>query len=335
MKLTILSQDNAVKERPFSRVAQIVTKLIFMGHDVKYVYGLNKFNFFHKLNEIKNDHILVSIGFKPGIFTSITKKILKNNIVIHDWIDLYAEIQTTKGLKERILFPFLQKIEEWIIKSSDYIITNSIYNRIKAEIMGKSPIYIPNGIDKKIFDLKKKNFIKKKYDKPIVLYIGGLAKFKNIEPLIRSVKNLDCYLMLVGNGEREKLKNIASKNIIFIGRVPRERVPYYIKIADICCSPVDWDANLKVYEYMYMGKAVLSIKGRPELLLKDGYNALIVDPTERGLSDGIRLLLENTDLKKRMEKNAKKFKVYDWNDVVKMYIKNLEKIYDESNIRIQ
>jgi len=326
MKLILLTREDAFKKRPFGRTAQLMKRFKKMGYESKNIFDFSLRNFCFKLKEIdERDSIIISTGLKPGIFAVILGK-LKKIKIIHDWTDAYAEIQKSKGIIGKILFSFIKKIENWIIKSSDYVITLSLDNKIKGKELGKNVVYIPEGIDKKLFKNADGSTIKKKFDKPIVLYVGSLISFKNVKYLIKAVDGLDCYLLIVGNGSVNNMRKIAPDNVVFIGQVDQKKVPSFIDAADICCSPSNWDGSLKLLEYAYLGKPIVAVKGRPELLFKNEIDVLIVDPSIFGLKCGIEKLLNNEKLRQKLSRNIKKFKVHDWDEIAKIYINTVKKL---------
>lgn len=318
-----MTQEDALKERPFGRCAQLIVNMRRAGYDAVNVFGLSVSDFVQKLNNIDKNDILISMGFKPGIFAALFKKI-KPRMVIHDWADAYAEIQASKNIATRLLFPLFDLLEKYIIESSDFVITHSMFNKNKAEKLGKNTKYIPNGVDKKIFANLDGEKIKRNYDKPIVLYIGGIANFKNTQILTKAVDGLDCCLLIIG-AYSEKFKKNIPNNAFFLGEKRREKIPPYVDAAEICCSPVDWDGNLKVCEYLYLGKPIITITGKPELIFKNRENALICKPTVPDFRNGIKELLNNQSLREKISRNARKFKIYDWSELAKIYVEEIKK----------
>lgn len=100
-----------------------------------------------------------------------------------------------------------------------------VYNQIDLEQFSKnvSPIY--------------------KKDKPIILNIGVLRKIKNQECLLRAIKNLDVYLVLIGDGEMySELNNLSKKlgiekKVIFVRSVKHSEIQNYYASAKIFAIP--------------------------------------------------------------------------------------------------
>jgi len=79
----------------------------------------------------------------------------------------------------------------------------------------------------------------------VLIYVGRLAKEKNLKELIEFMSNLESNkvsLLIVGDGpERYELEDMAhhicgSSNIVFTGRVDRDDVNEYYQMADIFVS---------------------------------------------------------------------------------------------------
>jgi glycosyltransferase involved in cell wall biosynthesis len=51
-------------------------------------------------------------------------------------------------------------------------------------------------------------------------------------------------------------------------------------------------------------------------------NALLVDD----LREGLKTLIENKELRKRLAENVKKIKVYTWNEIAEIYLNFLETV---------
>jgi len=108
----------------------------------------------------------------------------------------------------------------------------------------KKPIkVIPNGIDIDKFNISKSDILKKqlelKKDDKIILYMGRLAKEKDVDFLIESFKIIsnqtqNSYLVIAGDGpEKQTLEKLTKKlnlekRVIFLGYVA------YEKVTEIC-----------------------------------------------------------------------------------------------------
>lgn len=119
-----------------------------------------------------------------------------------------------------------------------------VYNHLISyanENGAKNVEVIINQIDLEQFSNNIKPAIKK--DKPIIMNVGVLRKIKNQECLIYAIKNLDVYLVLIGDGEMYlELKNLTKKlgienKVIFIKSVPHSQIQNYYASAIIFAIP--------------------------------------------------------------------------------------------------
>ena len=136
----------------------------------------------------------------------------------------------------------------------------------------KVPIYVvPTGINLDKFNNpptqdwidRKKKELGLAPNKKVVLFLGRLAKEKNIDELIAMTKFLpdDISLLIVGGGpDYERLLEIRDKmelsegKVIFTGMVSPEEVPYYYRLGDVFSSSSTSETQgLTYYEAMACG----------------------------------------------------------------------------------
>ena len=75
-------------------------------------------------------------------------------------------------------------------------------------------------------------------------------------------------LLIVGDGDAyEDLQSLSQDQVILAGRKPYEEIPAYIAASDICLLPANHQEKImqnivpiKMYEYMAMGKPVVTTK---------------------------------------------------------------------------
>ena len=168
-----------------------------------------------------------------------------------------------------------------------------------------------------------------------ILFTGSFLSWHGVDVLINSFRRVvDQYpnvkLMLIGDGPtrtdmEEKVKQLALQDRVeFAGDVPHEEIPLFLQKADICVAPYKklssemWFSSLKLFEYMYMEKAIVaSNAGQISKILQHGYSGLLVEPDDPiDLAGAILELLLDPEKAKMMGKNAKKQVVngYTWED---------------------
>ena len=213
----------------------------------------------------------------------------------------------------------------------DAIIIISDYLRMSVESLGidsEKIFYVHTGYDKKLFlDLDEQNIsvIRNKLkikNEILITYTGSLAEWKSTNFILEASKffRKDVKFVIVG-GSIEEInkfrKKYDDKKISFHGRVPHKMIPYYLHASDILVMytpPIDKIkglssfAPLKLLEYMAAGKPILA----PELpwikdVIKNMKNGILFDPNSpKDLAEKIDFIIDNTDIMKKISKDAKK-----------------------------
>jgi glycosyltransferase involved in cell wall biosynthesis len=222
--------------------------------------------------------------------------------------------------------------EELILRKSNAVIASTpqeVKNILDLYgVTGENVDLIRAGVDERLFKpIKKTDAIKETgldFEK-IVLFVGRITKAKGIRILIKALKKLkieynnELKLLIIGGDissvmhseieSREKkyikkqIKELnLSDDVIFLGPVERERLPYYYSLADICVIPSLYESfGLVAVEAMTCGTPVIASKaGGLAYTVKNGYSGLHFVP---GRSDHLakKILEIITDSEKLRE----------------------------------
>jgi glycosyltransferase involved in cell wall biosynthesis len=201
----------------------------------------------------------------------ILKKFFKKDLTFDSQGSVVGEL-TSHGTikKDKTLSRLLFKIEKYITKRADKIITSTegLKNFIEANIKTNSPIEVIKDLpDTSLFNPNVEpaelNLPK---DKKIVTYFGGLQEYKGINHLIKAIPLIDreAHFLIMGYPE-EQCKKLAEslgvrERITFTGKVPYELAPSHLKLANIAVSPKtleSGEANFKIYNYLAMNLPVV------------------------------------------------------------------------------
>lgn len=196
--------------------------------------------------------------------------------------------------------------EELILRRANAVIASTpqevknildLYN-----VTGENIDLIRAGVDERLFrPIEKTDAIKETgldFEKTI-LFVGRITKAKGLRILIKALKKLktdfnkELKLFIVGGDisgvmhseieSREKKyikKQInelnLSDDVIFLGPVEREKLPYYYSLADICVVPSLYESfGLVAVEAMACGTPVIASKaGGLAHTVKNGYSGL-------------------------------------------------------------
>lgn len=200
----------------------------------------------------------------------------------------------------------LRYIEKQGLNKADLIVgTMPLIDDYVFNIINKKrpTFYSPNGlsiystftdirekVDKSVLDFKDKH-------EKIIVYSGSVGHSNNLGPLIEVISasnrlNLSSFgFIFVGDGDlndlyKERLKN--HNNVIFIGRIPPEKIYSYLNLADILYLSVKLSIRFhygqslnKVLDYLYVGKPIVSTYGGfPNILSEiEGYKITNEEPS--------------------------------------------------------
>lgn len=257
------------------------------------------------INKIKSwnlDIIHSQTEFAIGTVARILGKQL-HIPVVHTYHTIYEEYvhyithghfekSSQKLVEYLILFYCDKTITELIVP------TQKAYNIFKTKYNVKRNIHIiPTGIEverfypentprKDIVAVRKQLNISK--NDFVCIYVGRLAKEKNIEFLLDIFKDLskkheNLKLLIVGDGpDREKYESISKKNqtensIIFTGKVPWDKIPVYYLVSDaFITASTSETQGLTVIEAMAAELPVICIDDESfRIVVADGLDGLI------------------------------------------------------------
>ena len=288
------------------------------GHAVS---GIGKYNL-HKLYfrylRFKPDIIITS--WVPAAFIPIfLKKIgLIKCPIVHRWEDYYEEMMTNYP---RMLVRFM---ENYCAKNADYIVTVLKTRYDISKKLNKKVFLLPYGIiggnEKTKINLNK---LKTKKSNLKVIYSGSQEEWKRVDRIINAAKEVDCDLFLFGEINNSLQKMAEGHNSIhFMGFVDSKEVITILKQADILVNTADHDMCMKFLDYISAGKPILAYNKRSANLFRHLENAYLTDDFKGGL----RELIKNKKLRKKLEKNIKKIKLYSWEEVSSIHLKLYKKI---------
>ena len=246
------------------------------------IYPIRAMNIIRKW---KLDVIHSHTEFSMGTFARIISRQF-NIPLVHTYHTMYEDYThyITKGYFDKSS----KKIVEYLTlfycdKTANELIvpTKKTYDLFKQKYEVDKNIYIiPTGIEIERFyvenvDKKKVNSIKEKLkikdDSFNIVFVGRLAKEKNVDLLLSAQKeiikkNKNINLIIIGDGpDMEEYKETSKKlgidkNTFFTGKVPWEEVPLYYRIADVFATASTTETQgLTVIEAMAASVAPICI----------------------------------------------------------------------------
>lgn len=295
------------------------------------------FRFFLKIRSINPDIIHVqSIPLSvPAFFMRIISN--RNYIVWVQGSDIYAPTA------------FLKLFSPLLLKKASIII--ALTEGMKAEIHKKfkrDTVVIPNGIELDKFKTeltgpsKMQNGVSSPDNYLKIIFVGTLRQIKGIRYLIEAMSiirlnNPHVELVIVGDGEeKEYLQKLTSdlnlnNCVSFVGKVPNDDIPQYMKEADLFVLPsLSESFGIVNIEAMASGLPIVStnVGGLP-YLIKDGINGFLVNPKDPdAIAEKSLLILNDMNLKERIsQNNLAAAKKYSWDYIIERLADEFNKVY--------
>ncbi len=253
---------------------------------------------------------------------------------------------------QKFLQPFGKWMESWNIRHADLVLSINEGLReytIRIGAKREKTGVIRAGIDLERYDPSKVTGeeIRRQYgiakDDIVLFFMGWLYHFSGLKEVARELAKIkDQYpkikLFIVGDGDAyENLKELREQlhledRMILAGKQPFEKIPQLIAAADICLLPA-YDNEImhdivpiKMYEYMAMGKPILSTK-LYGILTEFGNNhgVIYADQPEAVLTKTIELM-DNNSIGGEGEKGKQFVYNNSWNSITDIFERRLENL---------
>lgn len=285
--------------------------------------------------------------FALGLRALATQKYLKLPHV-HTYHTLLVEY---RHYIPKPLTPSKESVAEfsaWFCNMVNRIVapTENIKQELARYGVVKTVHVIPTGIDvdsfekHPSFDVRHRHGISK--NAKLLLYVGRLAKEKNVMFLLQVLKNLlirklDVHLVLVGDGpERSQLEEEAKRleiedRLTFTGALPREHLVNYYQQADLFAFASTTETQgLVVLESLASGTPVVAVaKMGVANVLREGEGALLLEEVDlQKFVDRVESLLSDSKLYDEMKLRGKMYVKKHWS--IHKTVEELEKVYELS-----
>jgi glycosyltransferase involved in cell wall biosynthesis len=283
--------------------------------------------------------ILKKLGFKEYILWNYRPeyaagiRIFNYRRLVYDITDDLAAYKQKKNSE----FNYIKKCTEHIIKKSDLVIVTASTLFEKYKGMSKDISLIPNGYDSDLFSAKvtEEPDDLKGTKTPIIGFIGTLFSFLDydlIEYVVRS--NPEKSFVFIGHCEensRARWRDVTQYNNVFwLGKKKKEDIPAYLNSFDVCINPFIVDnvsrsvSPLKVFEYLAMGKPVVSV--RMESLEKEEVSQYIYfSSSYEDFNEKLNSALQDRNNFKNTL-NYKIIKEYSWDSLFEKVVNSVEKL---------
>lgn len=218
----------------------------------------------------------------------------------------------------------MRKISRDFCNRADCVVapTNSIRRFLLGYGVGKRIEVIPTGIPEEKRPSKDPSWVRERYgipeDAPLAVFVGRLAKEKNIDFLLRafrlvSEREPDAWLMLVGSGPwKDYTRSLARElgiedKVVAPGFVPDKEIMDHYAAADMYVHAATTDTQaLTLVEGMLCGlPAVVVDAYGPAEIVREGGGGLVTKVEEADFADGILRLVQDRQLRSELAQKAK------------------------------
>ena len=321
------SNDNYIKNTEIGRIISIKTPnfdfLGLKGNLIKKLFYNKKIKNFIRIHG--KDYDIVHVHGDVGGLKEF--KNLKTVVTFHGFTA--ANPGYKKYLKRIFLFILSANTEFKNLKYCKKITTVS--NKVKLQIKNytdKNIDVIYNGIDLQKFSVPTKNekyLLRKKLNleinKKFVMFVGTQRYIKGLDIAIDAIKLLNSNkikLNVIGLNDKNNLSNIN-----FLGIIEKSKIIEYYKASDVFIMPSRYEGfSVAVLEAMACGlPIILSNNIGSSEIIQNKINGLKIKNTPENFALGIKIILNNKMLLKRILKNNKKMiKNFDWKLITNKYL---------------
>ena len=274
------------------------------------------------LKEINPDVIRAYNPFIEGWLAANSANELKIPffVSLHTQYDHNRKLARKNNFKKFLALKYTEKfIEPFVLESADKI--TAIYKIIEPYVIKHSsqkPEILHNKVDYSRFS---KGIKIESLPQPLILSVGSLIPVKNHRILIKSMKDIDAHLLIIGNGElyselNDLIKKYNIQNKASIEKsIPHEKIQNYYKSAKIFALAYNTEVEslpMPVMEAMAAGLPI--IIPYP----KEGYSeglekvAIFSKLNPKSFSENFERLLNNSKLREKFaQKSLSKAKDFD------------------------
>jgi glycosyltransferase involved in cell wall biosynthesis len=307
-------------------------------------------NIIEVINLCINENIKIihaTTNYWNGIVASCVCKYL-NIKCIYELRELWNEsimLQKPEVLHSDIV-KMISIQEKYILSNVDKVLIlndtqNNMYNS------NVDVLYDATYINDKSNDIIKNKLLTKHnlHNKIVIGFVGSLTAHQNIEHIFKSIKIINddkLMFVIIGDGSHKNSlldyvkTNGLNDNVLYLGKLKYNEAIKYYQIFDMCifprknCELYNFKSCYKIIESMSNGVPVITsnMKATSEYIT-DGETGLLYEPDDiNSLVDKVKALIDNTDLRKLLSKNALEFITKNNRDLNGVCIK-LGNIYDE------
>jgi glycosyltransferase involved in cell wall biosynthesis len=252
----------------------------------------------------------------------------------------HARIVTLHGVYSRqirllygdMLGSMAELFERWILRDVDAVTAVSLEAVRYYHGLGLKAIHIPNAID--LSELPRET---ERISEPQITYLGRLSKEKGVDILIRAALIGLRGVVVAGDGPmRPLVEKAAQKGLLkFLGPLPRAKALRILAGSDVVVLPSrEEGVSTVLLEAMALRVPIVATRvGGTIEILRDGEDALLVNPDPKEIKNAIIKLLTDSNYARKLTENAyqRLLNNYEWRIVLKKYLELYKQFMNASN----
>jgi rhamnosyl/mannosyltransferase len=233
---------------------------------------------------------------------------LRNKVVVTYHSDIVRQ-RISRMLLTPFLRSFLQCAHTIIVSSPNYQRSSTVLQKLAMRCT-----IIPYGIDLGKFSAssetdRKASIVRRKYGRPILLFVGKFRYYKGLHVLIDAAEELDCQVLLIGTGPLEPAlrmqveRNNLDAKVKFIGEVSDDEKVTFMHACDVFVLPSIFRSEafgIAQLEAMSCGKPIISTELHTGTSFVNRHleTGLVVPPNNvEALADAVKVLIDNPEMK--------------------------------------
>lgn len=249
--------------------------------------------------------------------------IMTFHTMVGDTMKYYSPIKMSQKTGEKLVWKYLRYLTKWVdaIVAPSQATANELVER---GIKVKDIRVIPTPVDRERFSPEVDgSMIRERYGlqgKRVIVCVGRVSFEKNIDILVKSLKELDddVSLLIVGKGPAmDSLRQLAddlglSERVILTGFVPDDELVQHYACADVAAVASRFETQcLCALEAMSCGLPVVCAKARAfEDYVVDGENGFLFEDSQEDCVRKLSLALEADDsIREKAMATASEFSV--------------------------
>ncbi len=229
-----------------------------------------------------------------------------------------------KGLIRNIILSFYAGMEKFTIRRADLIIGTGAGLADQASRMG------PKGEVTAIFDIPsslveatseqtktQRRELQQSAEETLLCFVGSFAVYQGIDLLFEAIPEVikqhnKARFIIIGGSTDEIAQRKAKlvdagieRNVSFLGKIPPDELPVYLKAVDILLAPRHSGVNtpLKILDYFKAAKPIVATDVASNRLILNETTAVFAPPTAEAYSNKILKLINDPDLCEKLGSN--------------------------------